>query len=113
MKRIELSLHAAWSLDDWNALACGKARIHLDPESQRRVEANRKALVDRIARGEVMYGVNTGFGSLCTTIIPQNELEALQANLIRSHAVGTGPQIDKPLVRLMLASKVRSLSQGY
>ncbi|MDG1252589.1 MAG: histidine ammonia-lyase [Schleiferiaceae bacterium] len=113
MKRIELSLHASWSLDDWNSIASGKARIHLDPETQQRVVANRQTLVQRIEQGDLMYGVNTGFGSLCTTVIPINELEELQANLIRSHAVGTGPKIDKELVRLMLATKVRALSKGY
>ena len=113
MKRIQLSLNSTWSLQDWKALALGKASITLDPQSQARVEANRRALLARVANGDVLYGVNTGFGSLCTTVIPSNALGALQTNLIRSHAAGTGSEIGPELVRLMLATKVRALSKGF
>ena len=61
MKRTALSLQHAWSLGDWHALADGKARIALDSDSQQRVVANRQALMARVERGDVMYGVNTGF----------------------------------------------------
>jgi histidine ammonia-lyase len=113
MKRTALTLQHAWSLDDWQALADGKARIALDSDSKLRVVANRQALMARVERGDVMYGVNTGFGSLCTTIIPGEELQALQANLIRSHAVGTGPLVSSEVVRLMLATKIKALCQGF
>ncbi|MDA0829152.1 MAG: aromatic amino acid lyase, partial [Bacteroidetes bacterium] len=113
MKRTALTLQHAWSLDDWQALADGKARIALDSDSKLRVVANRQALMARVERGDVMYGVNTGFGSLCTTIIPGEELQTLQANLIRSHAVGTGPLVSSEVVRLMLATKIKALCQGF
>ena len=113
MKRIALALHQTWSLNDWESLALGKARIALDPDSQSRVEANRRVLLDRMAQGHTMYGINTGFGSLCTTRIADDELSALQVNLIRSHAAGTGPLVGPELVRLMLACKVKALCQGY
>ncbi|MCX8081337.1 MAG: aromatic amino acid ammonia-lyase [Bacteroidia bacterium] len=60
-----------------------------------------------------IYGINTGFGSLCQVAIPNDELEALQYNLIRSHACGCGNALDDELVRLMLALKIRALGFGY
>ncbi|MGA0247851.1 MAG: histidine ammonia-lyase [Schleiferiaceae bacterium] len=113
MKRSTLSLHQTWSLADWESLALGKAHIVLDSDSQARVTANRQALLNRMAKGDTMYGINTGFGSLCTTRIADDELAALQANLIRSHAAGTGPLVEPEIVRLMLACKVKALCQGY
>ncbi len=113
MKRSTLSLHQTWSLADWESLALGKAHIVLDSDSQARVTANRQALPKRMAKGDTMYGINTGFGSLCTTRIADDELAALQANLIRSHAAGTGPLVEPEIVRLMLACKVKALCQGY
>lgn len=60
-----------------------------------------------------IYGINTGFGSLCNTEIEKEKLADLQANLVRSHACGLGNPIPKEIVKLMLFLKVRSLSYGY
>lgn len=60
-----------------------------------------------------VYGVNTGFGSLCNTIVPHDKLSELQLNLLRSHACGTGAEVPQELVRLMLLLKIRGLSYGY
>lgn len=62
--------------------------------------------------GESIYGINTGFGSLCNTIIPEFELDQLQYNLVRSHACGTGNHISKDSSRLVLLLKIISLSKG-
>lgn len=59
-----------------------------------------------------IYGINTGFGSLCNVIIPDNDLETLQENLVKSHACGTGDKVPAPLVRLMLLLKIQALSYG-
>jgi histidine ammonia-lyase len=61
----------------------------------------------------VIYGINTGFGSLCDTVIPNEDLSELQYNLLRSHACGTGEYVPAPIVKLMLLLKVQSLSYGY
>jgi histidine ammonia-lyase len=60
-----------------------------------------------------VYGINTGFGSLCNVRIPDSDLELLQYNLIRSHACGMGATLSNEVVRLMLYLKIRSLSYGY
>jgi histidine ammonia-lyase len=62
---------------------------------------------------EPTYGVNTGFGSLCNTQIAKEQLTQLQHNLIMSHACGTGQQVPKEIVRLMLFLKIQSLSYGH
>jgi len=59
-----------------------------------------------------IYGINTGFGSLCNVIIPDDELEQLQENLVKSHACGAGDQVPAAIVKIMLYLKIRSLSYG-
>jgi len=61
----------------------------------------------------VIYGVNTGFGPLCTTIISADETAQLQSNILQSHSVGVGEAVSEEIVRLMLMLKVHSLSMGY
>lgn len=59
-----------------------------------------------------IYGVNTGFGSLCNVIIPQKDLEQLQANLVRSHACGMGEAVPQEIVKIMLLLKIRNFIYG-
>lgn len=59
-----------------------------------------------------IYGINTGFGSLCNVIIPDNDLEQLQENLVKSHACGMGLEVPQEIVKLMLLLKIQSLSYG-
>lgn len=62
--------------------------------------------------GEVHYGINTGFGSLCNTVISSEDLGKLQRNLVLSHACGTGDEVQKSIVRLILLLKIQGLSYG-
>jgi histidine ammonia-lyase len=62
---------------------------------------------------EAFYGINTGFGSLCDTVVSKENLAQLQYNLIMSHACGTGGEVPADIVRLMLLLKARSLSYGH
>ncbi len=59
-----------------------------------------------------IYGVNTGFGSLCNTVIDNKDLSTLQSNLLLSHACGAGEEVPQDIVRLMLLLKIRGLSYG-
>ena len=65
------------------------------------------------SNGAPVYGVNTGFGSLCNTIIPDHDMSQLQRNLLISHACGMGNEVPAEIVRLMLLLKVLGLSKGY
>ncbi len=72
------------------------------------------AYVKEITDSETtVYGVNTGFGPLCTTKISKEDTETLQYNILKSHSVGVGNPISKELSKLMLILKVHSLAQGF
>jgi histidine ammonia-lyase len=66
-----------------------------------------------VEHGEPVYGINTGFGPLCTTKISKSETKILQTNILKSHSVGVGPPIDTEIAKLMLVLKVHALAQGY
>jgi histidine ammonia-lyase len=73
-----------------------------------------RALVERvIADDEVVYGITTGFGALANTRIPTDRAAELQVDLLRSHAAGVGPVLDRAVVRAMLACRARTLAQGH
>ncbi len=95
------------------AFAQGKAELALPDKTRKRVEKGRKRLLDRLEdSSRPIYGVNTGFGSLCETVIPEDRLQDLQRNLILSHACGIGDPLPCRIVRLMLSFKVIGLSKG-
>ncbi len=79
---------------------------------QRIAEAN-ELIDDVLASGEQVYGVNTGFGQLAQVQISNDELAHLQTNLVRSHAVGVGEDLDDEIVRLIMLMKVIALAEGF
>ena len=77
---------AELTVEDVRAVSQG-APIEIDEDAILRLDSVRDMLEQNIRRGEIMYGINTGFGSLASNAIPSERLEDLQLNLIRSHAV--------------------------
>ncbi|HEV3146824.1 MAG TPA: histidine ammonia-lyase [Gemmataceae bacterium] len=77
------------------------------------VERSRRVLEDLLAGGETIYGVNTGFGKLANQRIELHEIQALQQNLLRSHAVGMGSLLPLGIARLALALRIQALVKGY
>jgi histidine ammonia-lyase len=99
-------------LGDWRSIYRG-ADVRLDPAAHDGPIAASAVAVERIlARGEPVYGVNTGFGKLASVRIEARDLAALQRNIVLSHAAGVGKPSPVPVVRLMLALKLASLAQG-
>jgi len=91
-----------------------KLSLKLSQESILRIEKNRNYLDQKLKNNdEVFYGINTGFGSLCNEVISPSELKELQINLVKSHACGTGDEIDSVIVKIMLLIKINVLSLGY
>jgi histidine ammonia-lyase len=98
-------------LTAWRDVHVG-ARIALDLACRTKVEAAAATIEAIIAKGEPVYGVNTGFGKLASARIGKDDLAALQRNIVLSHASGVGEPIPEAIVRLILALKVTSLAQG-
>ena len=89
-------------------------KLELSEDAKQRIRRCRNYLDKKIvARGEPIYGVTTGFGSLCNVNIGKDHLSQLQINLIKSHACGTGERVPNDIVKIMLFLKIQSLSYGY
>ncbi|MFA6676031.1 MAG: histidine ammonia-lyase [Bacteroidales bacterium] len=87
--------------------------LHLGKEAEDRIIKCRNFLDDSLRkRKEPIYGINTGFGSLCDVSVGEKDLSQLQKNLVMSHACGTGDEVPSEIVKLMLAFKIKSLAYG-
>ena len=98
-------------LSDWRAIYRG-ADVRLDPPAGPAIAAAAAAVARILARGEPVYGINTGFGKLASVRIEAGDLATLQRNIVLSHAAGVGEPSPIPVIRLMLALKLASLAQG-
>jgi histidine ammonia-lyase len=88
-------------------------QLKLSPESEANIVKCRNYLDKKIADStEPIYGITTGFGSLCNVNISKNELSKLQENLVLSHACGAGMQVDDEVVRMMMLLKIHALAYG-
>src|SRR5918998_1907246 len=85
----------------------------LDDASMQRVAAAAASVERIVASGETVYGVNTGFGSLANTRIPDDRLAELQRNLILSHSAGLGKPLPRHVTRLMIVLKLLGLGRGH
>jgi len=91
-----------------------KMALALSQEAEDAIVKCRKYLDDKLTRHEKpIYGINTGFGSLCNTTISNNDLETLQRNLVMSHACGLGDEVPQDVVKLMLLLKIQGVSYGH
>src|SRR5262245_60992358 len=86
-----------------------ESRIELDPAALAALGRTRLVIDQAIARGETMYGINTGFGKLVNVRIDPSQLDALQVNLIRSHAAGVGQPLPVEAVRAMMLLRANVL----
>ncbi|GGH06901.1 histidine ammonia-lyase [Alsobacter metallidurans] len=88
------------------------SRIALTPDCRAAVDASSAAVAAVIAKGEPVYGINTGFGRLASVRIADADLAQLQRNIVLSHAAGVGEPLQAAVVRLVIALKAASLAQG-
>jgi histidine ammonia-lyase len=95
------------------AVARSNEPVVLAATAREAMEAS-AAIVERLAASsEPVYGVSTGFGSLANTVIPPERREELQRALLRSHAAGMGPPVEREVVRAMMLLRARTLAMGY
>lgn len=112
MKRINI-IPGQLSLQQIRSINAGLVRLELDPSCIEQIQKSVETVRDVIAQGRVIYGINTGFGLLASTVIPNDELEELQHSIVLSHSAGVGRFMDESTVRLMMALKINSLARGY
>ena len=102
------------SIEQIGEIVYGGYKIELSDDAQRRISECRKYLDKKIEESTVpIYGVTTGFGSLCNVSIVSDYLAQLQINLMMSHACGTGDRVPNDIVKIMLLLKIQSLSYGF
>ena len=100
--------------DTLHQLIFSKKNLQLSKEAIKKIKNCRQYLDKKIkADSSPIYGINTGFGSLCNVKIENDNLQQLQENLVMSHACGTGSEVPKHIVKLMLFLKIQSLSYGH
>ena len=88
-------------------------KVQLSPEGYAEMKKSRDYIEGRISSGEVMYGVNTGFGAFSSVRISDSEIEQLQRNLIRSHSMGIGAPFTKTETRAMMVLRANALAKGH
>jgi histidine ammonia-lyase len=94
------------------AVARRERSVALAPAARAAVAAARRVVEDAVRAGEVVYGVNTGFGNFSSVVIPRERLGELQLNLVRSHSVGVGPALPEAETRAMMALRANVLAKG-
>lgn len=102
-----------FTLHDLRQVWQSPCTLTLAPSADAGIDRAAAAIAAIVTKGEAAYGINTGFGKLAKTRIPDEQLELLQRNLILSHSVGTGALIDDQIVRLIVLMKIGSLARGY
>lgn len=90
-----------------------RIQVSLAPAAIGRMQASRAVIDEWVEKGEVIYGVTTGFGEFANVVISRENLERLQENLIRSHAVGAGDPIEPAVMRAMMILRVNALAKGF
>ena len=101
------------TLQDIKNIIDNQYQLNLSDEAKQKITKCRNYLDNEHITKQVHYGINTGFGSLCNTVISDDDLSQLQHNLVISHACGIGEEVPQSIVKLMILLKVQGLSYGH
>ena len=114
MENIHYISSEVLSLDGLQEIIAHHKTLELSEEAKVNIQKCREYLDKKMASHDApIYGINTGFGSLCNVKISNDNLSQLQENLVKSHACGTGEEVPHEIVKIMLLLKIQSLSYGY
>ncbi len=91
----------------------GEVQVSIAPASMERMIKARQTVLDIVKKGKAVYGINTGFGALASMQIPNEDLEQLQYNLIRSHCTGVGAPFSRDVSRAIMIARANCLIQGF
>ncbi|WP_205859249.1 histidine ammonia-lyase [Pleionea sediminis] len=112
MKTIKI-IPGKLSLDDLRIIFRERVQLELCDSAIDKINQSAQTVQNCIDKNQTVYGINTGFGLLAQTRIPNDKLVDLQKSLVLSHAAGIGKPLDEPTTRLLIALKVNSLAQGH
>ncbi len=112
MEALKLGL-GALTLQDVYEVAVHERKVELSSEAKLKIQTAYEFLTHKVADGQTLYGVNTGFGLLSNVRISAGDVETLQYNLLRSHACGMGPALSDSVVRAMLLLRASNLAIGH
>ncbi len=101
------------TMNSLNEMVFSEGTFSLSPSAEAEIKKSRDYIEGRIKNGEVMYGVNTGFGAFSSVRISDADIELLQKNLIRSHSVGIGEPFTKPQSKAMMILRANTLARGH
>ena len=101
------------TIKDLVELSEDDAYVELSKKTIDQVEQSAEFVDAIIENGKITYGINTGFGPLCNTIISKEDTSKLQDNILRSHSVGVGNPIEPKIAKMMLVLKLQALSMGF
>src|SRR5665213_2849387 len=101
------------TIDSVRDVACNSARVSLSEAARARMSRTQSVIADIVKRGDVVYGVTTGFGKLSEIAIPLDRLAELQVNLVRSHAAGVGALLPEREVRAMMLLRANVIAKGF
>ena len=101
------------TINDVVSVSRNHAHVVLSEKGRKKICESRKNLEEIVSGSKIVYGINTGFGELCNVKIPQNKIEELQKNLLRSHAVGVGEPLSEEIVRGVLLIRANALTKGF
>lgn len=101
------------SLDALERICYLHDKVSLSDSSWASIQASFEYVASLTSRNKTVYGINTGFGKLANTVIPSEQLRALQMNLIRSHAIGTGDPLPYEIAKAAMVIRLNSLIKGY
>ncbi|XP_045409147.1 histidine ammonia-lyase isoform X1 [Lemur catta] len=99
--------------EDLVSLGKGHYKIKLTPTAEKVVQKSREVIDSIVKEKTVVYGITTGFGKFARTVIPNNKLQELQVNLVRSHSSGVGKPLSPERCRMLLALRINVLAKGY
>lgn len=101
------------TLDDLRAFWSGDQALELDPACAEAIDSSAETVATVLREGRTVYGVNTGFGVLARTSIPNDQVSELQRRLVLSHSAGVGAPLSDRVVRLILLLKINALARGF
>src|SRR5262245_28439591 len=101
------------SIDDVVAVARDLAEVTLSDDAVAAISASRAAVEQLAAAPTPAYGISTGFGALATRHIPTEMRAQLQKSLVRSHAAGSGPEVEREVVRALMLLRLSTLATGH